>query len=334
MPEVKSYYGYRLLAVDGTDINIPCDPKDGSTYFQTFENAQGYNLLHLTALYDLRNRLYVDYIVQPRLEKNEIQALSQMVNRSSLDGPSIILGDRGFESYNAFVHLEKIGIKYATRVKDVESTGILSGLSLPDGEFDIDVKKILTRKQTKEVKKSPEIYKVLWSHTVFDHFDDDGFCPVFFRVVRFKLRTGGYESIITNLDRVKFPPDSIKELYNMRWGIETSFRELKYTIGLSMLHAKKMDSILQEISARLIMYNFCEVIVNSIIISQKNRKYSYKVNFTIAVDICIQFFRYRGNDPPDVGTSIQKYISPVRDGRAFTRVILPKGFVSFVYRVA
>lgn len=48
--------------------------------------------------------------------------------------------------------------------------------------------------------------------------------------------------------------------YSMRWGIETSFRELKYAVGLTSFHAKKREYILQEIWARLILYNFCEVI--------------------------------------------------------------------------
>ena len=54
-----------------------------------------------------------------------------------------------------------------------------------------------------------------------------------------------------------FPIGTIKELYRLRWGIETSFRELKYTIGLSCLHGKKTDfllQVLQEVFARLILY--------------------------------------------------------------------------------
>ena len=51
----------------------------------------------------------------------------------------------------------------------------------------------------------------------------------------------------TNLDSETFPIGTIKELYRLRWGIETSFRELKYTIGLSCLHGKKTDFLLQEV---------------------------------------------------------------------------------------
>ncbi len=37
-----------------------------------------------------------------------------------------------------------------------------------------------------------------------------------------------------------------KNLYASRWGIETSFRDLKYSIGLVNFHAKKKEGILQE----------------------------------------------------------------------------------------
>ena len=38
--------------------------------------------------------------------------------------------------------------------------------------------------------------------------------------------------ITTNLPKEDFPVEEIKKVYAMRWGIETSFRELKYAIGL------------------------------------------------------------------------------------------------------
>mgnify|MGYP000615202485 FL=1 len=58
----------------------------------------------------------------------------------------------------------------------------------------------------------------------------------------------------------------------MRWGIETSFRELKYAIGLCCFHSKKVEYIMQEIYARLILYNYCELITMHVIIQQKRYK--------------------------------------------------------------
>ena len=81
-----------------------------------------------------------------------------------------------------------------------------------------------------------------------------------FRIVRFRVSDSVIETVITNLDPDLFPPSELKKLYAMRWGIETSFRSLKYTMGLLHFHAKKVEHILQEIFARLIMYNFSELI--------------------------------------------------------------------------
>ena len=47
-----------------------------------------------------------------------------------------------------------------------------------------------------------------------------------FRVVRFRISGGCYETVYTNLDSETFPIGTIKELYRLRSGIETSFREL------------------------------------------------------------------------------------------------------------
>ena len=103
------------------------------------------------------------------------------------------------------------------------------------------------------------------------------------RIVRFKIADTGndftdYETIATSLNKKDFSAEEIKKLYHMRWGIETSFRELKYAVGLTRLHTKKTSAAMQEVLARLIMYNFCECITMSIVIEQKDsRKWTYHV---------------------------------------------------------
>lgn len=57
----------------------------------------------------------------------------------------------------------------------------------------------------------------------------------------------------------------------MRWGIEPSFCDLKYTLGLLHLHTKKVKFVLQEIFAELAMCNFCELITQSVVIQHGQR---------------------------------------------------------------
>ena len=121
----------------------------------------------------------------------------------------------------------------------------------------------------------------------------------------------------------------------MRWGIETSFRELKYAIGLASFHSKKAEFVQQEIFARLIMYNFCEIITTNVIIRNKPRKHAYQANFTMAVNICKRFFRQRRcRTPLDVEALIQKYILPIRKNRRYDINKRSKSAVSFIYRIA
>ena len=120
-----------------------------------------------------------------------------------------------------------------------------------------------------------------------------------FRIVRFPISEDSYEVVVTNLDAEEFPPDELKKLYGMRWGIETSFRDLKYTIGSLHFHSKKVELILQEIFSSLIMYNFSELITSHVVIEKGSRKYEYKVNFSVAVHICREFL-LKENIPPDI----------------------------------
>jgi hypothetical protein len=339
--DLKDYRGYRLLAVDGSDLHIATDLGDKDTYFQNQPNTKGYNLLHLNAAYDLCNRLYVDAMVQPRRLCNEGRALATMVERSPIQRKTIIIADRGYESYNNFAHIKRKGWNYVIRVKDLKSNGILSGLCLPaDEEFDRDVQLTLTKKQTKEIKAHPEIYKFIPSTSTFDFLDlhENLFYPISFRVVRFVLPSGAYETVITDLSTSDFPPDEIKSMYNMRWGIETSFRALKYTVGLTNFHAKKREFIIQEIFARMILYNFAEMMTSHVVISQKDKQHLYQANFTVAVHVCRHFLRSRNGEPSlDVEALIRKNIlpiRPIRPGQQNMRKIHSKSVVSFVYRVA
>mgnify|MGYP003186835413 CR=1 FL=1 len=68
-PLQKNYNGYRLLACDGSDLNIPRNPKDADTYFQSLPTDKGFNQIHLNALYDLREKRYTDVVIQPARKK-------------------------------------------------------------------------------------------------------------------------------------------------------------------------------------------------------------------------------------------------------------------------
>ena len=341
--EERLYKGYRLLAADGSDIQIPTDPKHTESYFPGANGQASYNLLHLDAVYDLLLHTYVDASVCTKREWNEKGVLCNMVDRSDITN-ALIVADRGYESYNLMAHIQEKGWKYLIRVKDIHSSGIASGLDLPDTEeFDLFCPLQLTRRKnsiTKPLLSDRNHYRWLPTTTPFDYLqvgehrhDPVVFYTLPFRIVRFKLSNASFETVITNLNPGEFSPAELKYLYSRRWGIETSFRELKYTVGLLHFHAKKVENITQEIFARLIMYNFVELITSHVVIQKPNRKHPYKANFSIAVQVCRQFLL--GNiSPPDVEAAISKNVSVSRTGRSSPRHMVVKHAVSFLYRVA
>lgn len=341
-----NYNGYKLLAVDGSDIQIPTNLNDEHSLFITKEGGKPYNLFHLNALYNLLTHTYEDAIVFKRKEAFENKALTEMVDRSTIKGKVIVIMDRGYEAYNNMAHIQEKGWFYLIRVKDFgqHKTGILHGLDLPDtAEFDEYIDLNLTRKQTNEMKKlfqKKNEYRKIAHNKTFDYLpskskksDATVLYHLPFRIVRFPISDNSYEVVVTNLDATEFPPDSLKKLYGMRWGIETSFRDLKYTIGLLHFHSKKVEYILQEIFASLIMYNFSELITSHVVIEKGTRKYEYKVNFSVAVHICREFL-LKVNIPPDIESLIARYITPIRPGRSRPREMKVKQAISFMYRVA
>lgn len=304
----KKYQGYQLLACDGSDLNIFRDPLNPHTYFAGKEGTFGFNQLHLNALYDLQSRRYVDALIQEPYEENESFAMIEMIKKLTANQKTIIMADRGYETYNIFANIQERGLFYLIRIKDTSKKGSISGsLSLPVScEFDEEIELIMTRKQK--------------------------FYTLHLRLTQFQLENGVYECIASNLDKEEFPPEKIKELYHMRWGIETSFRELKYTIGLTNLHSKNVEYICQEIYTKLILYNFCEIISANIILEERNRKYTYQLNYTMAIQICRHYLR-QTFVTIDVEGLIKKELSPQRPHRQYQRRVIKKRWVSFAYRI-
>ena len=333
----RLYQGFRLLAVDGSDLQITANPNDPLSYFPGRNGQRHYSMLHLNALYDLNSHLYLDAVIQKKRAMNENAAIISMVEHSAIADPVILIADRGYEAYNTLEHIRKKGWHYLIRLR--EAGGILTGLSLPEGDFDLPIQLQLTRKQDKATKKLqqdyPGVYRFLASKMNFEYLPlgSDGFYPISFRIVRFRISDTSTETLITNLDPGSFPAETLKYLYHLRWGIETSFRQLKYTIGLSLFQSKKVEHITQEIFARLTMYNFCELITSHVVIQNKRRKHVYQTNFTAAVHICRQFLR-GAVSPPKVEALIKMQVVPIRPGRSAPRKAKNIKFNGFFYRIA
>ena len=74
----ETFNGYRVLAIDGTAVNMFRDPK--SACFMCNASApQGYCQMHANPLYDVLNKNYMDCVIQAQPAQDEIGALLFML---------------------------------------------------------------------------------------------------------------------------------------------------------------------------------------------------------------------------------------------------------------
>lgn len=331
---------YIPVAVDGSGFSMFRDPGNEETFRPpSGQSKLGYSEIFVVAAYRLLDKVFTDAVIKPSRIKNEYTAICEMMDRcDSSNGIPLFLADRGFPSFNCFAHAKENGVSYLIRATDRYVNRLLRDDRPDSDEFDITVKRIIVRHNSKKQYLHPECveqYRYIDPYTSFDYIERgkrDEY-ELSLRVVRVKINDNVYENLITNLPPEEFSMEELKDLYHLRWDEEISFRELKHIIGAIDFHSKIVEYVTHELWARLLLYNFCSQITALTIIQQKRRKHEYQVNFTMAYQTCREFLRRTCNEPPlEVLALIEKYILPVRPDREYKRNKLFQHPMTFTYR--
>jgi hypothetical protein len=150
------------------------------------------------------------------------------------------------------------------------------------------------------------------------------------RLVAIDLPSGEKEILLTNLtDRKKFNTQAIKELYNMRWGVEESYKSLKKILHIEHFTGKSAQSVKQDFYARVFMLNMASMIrtqgIDHQIDNKPGRKYQQKTNKTQVLakvkDFLTDFF-YSNQIGKVIGQLLkilEKRLEIIRPGRSFPR---------------
>lgn len=336
---------YRLLAIDGSDFNLPWNPHSENVC--DFSKNKPYCQMHVNVLYDLLNQTYQDCIIQPTAQLNERASALKMLHRLA-DQESIVLMDRGYDGFNMIENCNRLkNCHYLIRTRN--HAGIKEIAQLPDQECDTSIacrvttsnRYYITHKDTENIhliNHHWHQYKIHRSKYTKDRqWDFSVFCTVKFRVCKFKITSNkhtAWEVLLTDLNPQEFPLARLKKLYHLRWGVETAFRKLKYDLGSVQFHAKKDAFIYMELYAHLIMFNVVSATIAQVRVPQAKHCHRYAVDFKMACLIIHHYLKltelYFGKLLVELGA----YINPIRPGRADQRRLKPKCAISFVYRVA
>lgn len=301
LPFTKTYKGFHLVAVDGSDINLPTNNKDFVYRIKQARSDNYFFQMHLNALYDICENRYVTAVTQPRPEMNESKAFCQMVDQCSLPDNTIFVADRGYICLNTVAHLINNNKFFLIRAKAPSSSGsFLKNLLEDNVESDMEFTVGVTRSKKNIRHCTLNKFKIVKNKRLFEPIAPGDTKTIYSMNIRcscIKLSNGEYEYLVSNLPKDKFSVNDLGELYWKRWSIETSFRRLKYALSLVYLHSVNRDLIIQEVFAKLIMYNFSSLLHTFATLERsksekvKKLKYEYKVSFDDVIPIARELIK-------------------------------------------
>ncbi|MEE4359792.1 MAG: transposase [Desulfococcaceae bacterium] len=85
------------------------------------------------------------------------------------------------------------------------------------------------------------------------------------RFVRIVPETGEIEILVTSLcDETEYPTDNFKEIYHMRWGVETFYGVIKGHLNLENFTGKSVETVLQDFYATVFISSLESVITQPV----------------------------------------------------------------------
>lgn len=235
------YHGHKLLAVDGSFLNLPDHPSvqeefgtRGMGRGRVREKKQSMCLLSM--LYDPVNYLTLD-VQTDHMDASELQLLLRHL--SKVEKGDILLLDRGYPSRALFSILQSKGSHFVVRMRSSwlpvkkfmqsRKREAIMTMEVPDGDF------AMYRKQFPAMNKTVKC-----------------------RMVKVVSEQGETQVLCTSLlDSAKYKLDELEELYRMRWGIEEAYKMYKARVQIEAFTGRTAIAVKQDIFAKAMMMTLC-----------------------------------------------------------------------------
>lgn len=262
--QCKRWRGFRLLAVDGTTLNLPnvAALKDEFGYSNNKTQARG------SQLYDVLNRLTIHAAISPMKKGERALAMEHLQYTKKGD---LVIYDRGYPAFFLFAAHVKQGVEFCARTirnfHPAIPAFIRSGAQ----------QQLLTLTPNGAAKK---------------HCREMGLStsPITVRMIRVELNTGEVEVLLTSvLDDKIIPCSAFKELYHKRWGVEEDYKLMKSRLMVEQFSGKTVHAIEQDFFAKVLSKNLVvmfaeasQVLANK---QSEGKKWDYQINLTAAISL-------------------------------------------------
>lgn len=293
----KRFRGYILNAVDSSLIALP-QTKQLIKYFGATGEGNKSPTARASIRLDILNDIIRDAHISPITIAERKHARVFLKNQGS-DDKQINIYDRGYFAWNfIFEHMEK-EVNFLFRIKSKFNVKI-DELPLGDHILELSINKK----------------------------------PIVIRVIKFFLPSGELETLVTDVFDEDLNEEDFKELYFLRWKIETKYDIVKNKLCLENFTGLSPNCIRQDFFAHMTVANLVaiakmeadEKIMESR--KDKNNKYEYvaNVNFIIGSikDLLVIYTLFQ-NEPigmramTELLKTVQKCVVPIRPNRSFPR---------------
>ena len=223
--EVKTYKGYVLVAVDGSDFEIPNTKTTKKEYSVLMKNDECARAT-VSTMFDVLNGYVIDTLIRPyrtseiEMEKEHLRNSKKIIKEQKI----IRIKDRNYRSIEDFYYSNKNDEKYITRLQDKVYKKYIDRMKENDEIIEIEYQYDRVRYYK---TRNPELYKDLKKKE-----------PIKVRIVKIELENGTKEILATNLGK-EFTSEDIKEIYKLRWGIETMYHTVKESLKICAITSSK-----------------------------------------------------------------------------------------------
>ena len=277
--QLKKFKGLYVLGIDGSKFIVPSTKENEAVFGKSMDGNQPIQGMFST-LHDCLNSTKLDVLVGTVFDSERDMAREHIKHYCDNYIEKAIFGfDRGYPSMRLIDQLIESNQFFIMRLPTNFLVKYTKGLEIGDDKI---IEVTFDRIDTNEYRNDRKFRTKLMNTTYKLRFtkiligvNEDG--------------TLKEELLVSNLPIEEFSTEDLKELYHMRWDVETSYNHLKNRMKMEEFSGYHPNLILQDIYADAWLFNLISLIISQKNeenpIEQNNERYTVKRNFNKAIGI-------------------------------------------------
>lgn len=311
---LKRWKGFTVLAFDDSVISLPDSEALRDVYGQVSNGKGRYGVAAQgCVMYDVLNKVIIESKLLPYMTCERSVVMEQLAYAPN---NSLLLFDRGYPCFWLFYLLsQKQQYKFVVRVKSSFNQIVKDFESSSQKDFIAEF-----RPSQKSIEQLQPMGIKVTKDTSID-----------LRLVKIPLKSGETEILITNLySQQSYSREDLKQVYFMRWGVETCFGILKNQVQIENFSGIRQLCIEQDFFANIFVYNLqsilekqCQQALEKV---SSHRKYNYQINknssWAFLKNRMVDLFLKK--DSREILLELQNLfeqsIEPIRPNRSYPRI--------------